>query len=618
MIYLNNPFIMAPLKLGYASDGTVNPRHLEFYERRSRYLGAVTPEPLYLDPGLREISTQLGIDDDNKIPGLSSLVSLLHENGVRAIAHLNHPGRMANPAIPGNYFWSSSETACENGGATPESMDREMMDHVVGLFREAARRAEDAGFDFIELQFGHGYLLSQFLSPAVNDRNDEYNGNLENRSRFPLEVLNTVRQATPLPIMARISGDEMMPRGFHLEEMIRFSRMLEKNGAAAIHVSTGSTCSTPPWFFQHMFVPKGKTWEQAGQIKNEVNIPVIFVGQINDRNDISWLQKIYGAEYMAVGRALVADPDFVGKVRGKVKGTIRPCGACSEGCLGNVRKGKGLSCVVNPRVNHQLPEPVKTTKQEHIAIIGGGLAGMQAAIVLNERGYRVTLFEKNRLGGQFNLAWLPPGKDNLKKIVDYFTKEIRRLKIPVEYREATEEDIRQGAYDQVCMATGAVPVIPPVKGLKKYYWTEFLNDKQLPENETVLIVGGGLIALEVASKLIDGNNQVIIIEMLGEVGRGMEIMEKKYTLARLTSKGTQIYTNHRVVEIMDDRVFIESNKHLKTTIEGIDKIIVAAGMKSYVPFQIHDGIPVHTIGDARTVSKAEDALYSACEWALNL
>jgi 2,4-dienoyl-CoA reductase (NADPH2) len=320
MIKLKNKFIIAPLKLGYArGDGFVNEKHLLFYKRRSKYLGAVILEPLYLDSGLREIPTQLGIDNNDKIPGLSELVNLLHKNDTKAIAHLNHPGRMANPNIPGNYFVSSTDKPCENGGAKPEMMNREMMDLVINNFVEAAQRAVHCGFDMIELQFGHGYLLAQFLSSAVNERSDDYNGDLHNRAKFPLEVLNAVKKAVGIPVIARISGDEMMPEGFHIDEMIQFSLLLEKNGTDVIHVSAGSTCSTPPWFFQHMFVQKGKTWEFAAKIKAEVKVPVVFVGQINTKEDILSLEDKYQAEYIAIGRALVAAPDFTGKFLGKEK-----------------------------------------------------------------------------------------------------------------------------------------------------------------------------------------------------------------------------------------------------------------------------------------------------------
>ncbi len=619
MFKIKNELIMAPVKLGY-SDGTgvVTQRHIDFYERRSRNIGAVALEPLYMDAGLRELPTQLGIDNINKIEGLAKLIKTIHNNGAKVIAHLNHPGRMANPKIPGNYHWSSTDKACENGGATPEKMDRRMMDKVVNLHVEAAKRAELAGFDIIELQMGHGYLLAQFLSPAVNDRDDKYGGSFENRMRFPMEVFLAVKNSVKIPVIVRMSADEMIPNGLHTDETILFAKELEKAGVEALHILAGTACSTPPWFFQHMFVPKGKIWELAGKIKENVNVPVIFVGQINSEKDISFIKSKYNADYIAVGRAMVADPDFAGKYLGEVEGAIRPCLACSEGCLGGVKAGKGLGCVVNPLVNTGLSEAEKTDTPKKYAVIGGGLAGMETAVTLKKRGHNVDIYEKDSLGGQFNLAFLPPNKGSLKAIVDFYTEEIKQNNIQVFHETANEETVKNKGYDGIIMATGATPAVPPIKGLKEYYWTEFLHDDQLPAGKKVVVIGGGLIGLEVASKLIDNDNKVIIVEMLEEIARGMEMIEKAMTVKKLKSKGAEIYVKHTVTEIDGNRVIIKNEEDEKT-IDGVDKIVVATGMRPYVPFEKNDELPeIHVVGDASKVGKAQEAIHDAFELASKL
>ncbi len=618
MLELRNEFIMALVKLGYSDGkGNVTQRHIDFYKERSKHVGAVTLEPLYMDAGLRELPTQLGIDHDDKIEQLKKITDVIHGNGAKVIAHLNHPGRMANPMIPGNYHWSSTDKACENGGKTPLKMDRSMMDKVIALHVEAAQRAEKAGFDIIELQYGHGYLMAQFMSPAVNDRDDEYGGSFENRIKFPLEVLHAVIKAVNIPVIVRLSSDELIPNGFHVEDMVKFAGYLEKEGVQAIHAVAGTACNTPPWFFQHMFVPKGKIWEFAGKLKEKVSLPVIFVGRINSEKDIQTVKEKYHADYIALGRALVADPDFVGKYLNNVDGLIRPCLACAEGCLGGVKAGKGLGCVVNPRVNTGLPavEPAKESKK--YAVVGGGLAGMEAAVTLSERGHQVDLYEKDALGGQFNLAWLPPQKGSLKEIIDYFIDELDRHKVSVIKKEVSADDLLKEKYDGVIMATGAVPAVPPIKGLKEFYWTEFLKDDQLPDGEKVLVIGGGLIGLEVASKLVEKNNQVIIVEMLDEMARGMEMIEKVMTLKKLKEKKALMMTNTKVTEVDGDKVTVETPDGVKT-IDGVDKIVVAAGMKSYVPFDLQGKIPVYTVGDAKKVGKAQEAIHDAYELALQL
>ena len=618
MLNLRNEFIMAPVKLGYSDGkGNVTQRHLDFYYERSKHVGAVVLEPLYMEAGLRELPTQLGIDNDDKTEQLKKITDLIHGNGAKVIAHLNHPGRMANPMIPGNYHWSSTDKACENGGKAPLRMDNEMMKKVVDMHVKAAQRAEKAGFDIIELQYGHGYLMAQFISPAVNDRDDEYGGSFENRIKFPLEVLRAVIDAVNIPVIVRLSSDEIIPNGFHVEDMVKFAVYLEKEGVKAIHAVAGTACSTPPWFFQHMFVPKGKIWQLAGKLKEKVNLPVIFVGRINSAQDIKTVKEKYHADYVALGRALVADADFVGKYLGKKKGMIRPCLACAEGCLGGVKAGKGLGCVVNPRVNTGLPPVKPAEKSMKYAVVGGGLAGMQAAVTLREKGHKVDIYEKNQLGGQFNLAWLPPNKDSLKEIVDYFVENLAVHKVKVIKKEASAEDILKENYDGVIIATGAVPAVPHIKGLKEFYWTEFLHDDQLPDGEKVLVIGGGLIGLEVASKLVEKDNNVIIVEMLEELARGMEMIEKALTLKRLQAKNTIMLTKTKVTEVDGDKVTVETPDGVKT-IEGVDKIVVAAGMKSYIPFDLEGKLPEYIVGDAKKVGKAQEAISEAYELALKL
>ena len=616
---LKNPFIMAPVKLGYSdTSGEVKEKHIEFYSLRSKEIGAVIPEPLYLDKGLREIPTQLGIDNDDKIPGLKKLTDAIHKKGAQVIAHLNHPGRMANPKIPGNFFMSSTDKPCENGGAAPKAITEQDMDEIKNLFKSAVIRAKKAGFDIIELQLGHGYLAAQFLSPAVNDRTDMYGGSLENRMRFPLEIFDAVKQASDLPVIIRMSADELIPNGIKPDEAVIFAKALEQRGAEAIHIVAGTVCSTPPWFFQHMFIPKGKTWDLAAAIKKEVNIPVIFVGRVNSKQDADKLINEYKADYVALGRALVADPGFISKYLGKIDENIRPCLACSEGCLGGVKSGKGLGCVINPLAGKEYKKVEPAKEKKKYCVVGGGLAGMEAAITLKKRGHNVVIFEKDNLGGQFNLAWLPPAKGSLKEIIDFYIAELKRMGIDVINKEASKDDLLNSGFSGVILATGAEPVSPPIKGLSDYVWAEILYDKNMPKGEKVVVVGGGLIGIEIASKLVDNNNDVTIVEMLDEIARGMEMIERALTLKKLKSKNVKIYTGTKVEEIDGKNVYVKGEKD--SVLEGIDKIVIATGMKSYHPLEeeLKGKIPVYIIGDAKEVGKAQEAIFDGFTNALEL
>lgn len=619
MTELQSPFIFAPIKLGYSDqNGYVNERHVAFYKARSHYLGAVTIEPLYMDKGLREIPTQLGIDNDDKINGLQNLVETIHKSGAKAIAHLNHPGRMANPKIPGNYFVSATDKPCENGGAVPKRMNSEDMDEAINLFVTAAKRAQEANFDIIELQFGHGYLLAQYISPFVNDRTDEFGGTFENRIKFPLEVLQAVKNSVDLPIIARISGDEMLPNGIKLPEMISFAQILEKYGVEAVHVSAGSVCSTPPWFFQHMFIPKGKTWEMAKEIKQNINIPVIFVGRIDMFEDIDKVKNEYSADYIAVGRALVADPDFVGKYLGKEEGAVKPCLACAEGCLGGVKSGQGLQCLVNPEVGIET-ETLEIAKQpKKYAVIGGGLAGMQAAITLKKRGHEVDLYERDKLGGQFNLAPLTPNKKSMARLVPYFVEELKNNDVNIIYKEATKSDI-DSQYDGAILATGSKPSVPNIPGLDKFYWADILLEENLPENKKVLIIGGGLIGVDIATALIPKNNKVIIVKRTTDFGEDMEMIAKTLSLKLMNEKGTVFSDYTHIKKIEGKTVFAERNGE-NIQFEDVDMIVVSTGMESYNPLEkdLENRMPVYVIGDAKQIGDAQDAIKDAYETAKNL
>ncbi|MBN2747791.1 MAG: FAD-dependent oxidoreductase [Bacteroidales bacterium] len=615
MLGLRNDFIMAPIKTGY-SDGTgrVTEKHLRFYAERAKYVGAITPEPFYLHRSLRELPTQMGIDSVEQISGLQQLTSTIQQAGAKAIAHLNHPGRMANPMIPGNVFLSSSDQACEAGGATPRLMNQAEISEAIDLFRQAAIRAADSGFDIIELQFGHGYLISQFISAKINTRTDEYGGVFANRIRFGLEVLDAVKNAVSIPLIVRLSGDEMIPDGIHTDEMIELGKILKTKGVEALHVSAGTACNTPPWYFQHMFVPKGKTWEFGHRIQKEVGLPVIFVGQINTHADINFLKQNYDAKIFAIGRALVADPDFVGKLIQEVEGNYRPCLACAEGCLGGVKSGKGLQCLVNPTVGKNIGDLQPAPDSKDIAIVGGGLAGMEAALTLKKRGHKVTLFEKESLGGQFNLAWLPPHKENLKKLIDYYKHEMIDNQIDINYVQANEQILER--YSTVVLATGAIPKIPPIPGLDKYYWAEVLQDENLPENSTAAVIGGGLIGTEIASKLLSRGNEVYLVEILEDIARGMEMIEQKLTLNSFKNERMHIYTKTRVTQIDGEYIQIEGEDFVKAI--KAKHIIIATGMQSYRPIESLNNKEVYYVGDASKVGKAQDAIAMAYELAIQI
>lgn len=611
---LRNNFFMSAVKTGYGdAEGNISERHLAFWDKRSKHVAAVIFEPFFIDKKVRELPTQIGIDSDDKIIGHKKLVETVNRNGAKAVAHINHPGRMANPKLPGNIYVSASDIECPNGGPKPKALSIHEIKLVQQQFVDAAIRAEKSGYDFIELQFGLGYLIAQFISPNSNRRTDKYGGSFENRLRFGLEILRSIKSATKLPIIVRISGDEKYEGGLEITDAIQITKVIENENVAAIHVTSGDACMSAPWYYQHHFIPKGKTWELSKKIKENISLPVITVGQVNEREDIEKIISENAADYIAIGRALIADPDFVGKYLHLVEGRIRPCSSCLTGCLGRIKIGKGLQCEINPLVGRELEEIIPSEVIKNYAVVGGGFAGIQTALALRQRGHSVTLFEKEKLGGQFNLAPLPSQKQSLQKQIDYFVDEINNNQIDVVYKEANSNDLIN-KFDGVIVATGSKPFIPPIPGLKEYSWAEILYEFNLPKNKNVVVIGGGLIGVEIANTLVDHGNKVTIIEMLDEIARDMEMVTKKLNLMKLKKANVTVYTNSKVTKIDGEAIyFIQTNgteKEIK--LNNIDIYVVTAGMRPNKELieKLEGKIPYYIAGDADNIGDAVSAIQS--------
>ncbi len=611
-VELKNNILMAPVKTGYnTGNGEITERHIAFWSKRANNVAAIIFEPFYLDRHVRELPTQIGIEKDDQIEDHKKLVSAIKNKGAKAIAHLNHPGRMANPKIPDNVFYSASDVQCPNHPKQPKALCLEGIKEIQQKYINAAVRAEKAGYDIIEIQFGLGYLIAQFLSPESNKRNDIYGGGFENRILFGLEILKEIKEKTSLPVIARISGDEMHPLGMNIDDAIRLAKRLDKEGVDAIHVTAGSACLTPPWYYQHHFIPKGKNWQMASKIKNEVNVPVITVGQINEFNDIDKIKKENLADFVALGRALIADPEFAGKYLRNEDESYRPCSACLTGCLGRIKIGKGLQCEINPTVGKELEQLAPTDKTKNIAVVGGGLAGMEAAFTLSKRGHKVTLFEKNKLGGQFNYAPMPSQKESLQKQIDYYIKELKNTNIIK--KEVTAEDILNN-FDEAIIASGSEPFIPHIDGLKDFYWAEILEKDNIPQNKNILIIGGGLIGVEIANTLTDYNNKVTIVELLEDIARDMEMITRKLNLMKLQKNNVNIFTKTKVIRIEGTTVFAEKVETKEEILfENIDIIVLATGMKSKnnLGNKLKENMPVRFVGDADNIGDAVTAIQSA-------
>jgi len=616
---------MAPVKTGYGTlDGEVTYLHQAYYRRRAEgEVGGIIVEPLYVDIAGKEHPRQLGISSFNHIRGLAQLVDTIHKNGVIAIAHLNHAGRVANPEVSGMMPEAPSEIACFNSGLSPVAMSAERIKRLVLAYAGAAKRAAEAGFDLIEIQFGHGYLISQFLSPVINLRRDEYGGSRENRQRFATEVLTAIRREIGEypPLIARISASEQIDGGADISDAVNLADFLQRRGITAIHVASGSVCDSPAWYYQHMRLPPDKNLDWAGLIKMKVDIPVIVAGRMGRPEDIRRALGRKIVDAVALGRPLIADPDLPRKMRQNRDEDIIQCGACLQGCLARVKSGDGLGCIINPEVGHESEQFKKPRQPKKVVVVGGGPAGIQAALTAAQRGHEVVLFDRNQLGGQFNLSYIPPGKMMMRRPLDSLIHKITNSTVKLHLSKKAElQDILSEKPDIVIIATGAVPIDPSIPGLTNFLSAEDVLTERKSVGKKVLIVGGGMVGLECAEFLAARNHRVTIVELLDDVARDMMQLTKTMTMTALMQAGVDIKTGTRISRFAGGRAFAQ-NGGREIPLGNYDSVVVAVGMRSLNelgPLLNEMNIEVKVIGDARQPRQIHDAVRDGFEAAVGI
>jgi len=624
---IRNRLLMAPVKTAFGDkEGKVTDKLVHYYRRRAAGgVGAIIVEPLFVDPAGKEHPKQLGAATETQVEGLSRLVEAIHGEGAKAIAHLNHAGRAANPKATGRQPEAPSAVPCGTTGATPAAMSEERIQEVVAAYGAAARRALEAGFDAVEVQCGLGYLVAQFYSPRTNMRTDAYGGTEEKRSRFLREVLDAVRTATGgrIPVLARMSWEEKVDGGLDLAGAARMARELVSAGVAALHVVSGSACDSPPWYYQHMSLPEGVNARQAQEIKKEVQVPVIAAGRLGDPERIREVLTGGVVDLVALGRPLVADPDLPRKMESNQDDLVVRCGGCLQGCLLGVKSGAGVGCIVNPELGHEGEAVTPASTRRRIVVVGGGPAGLTAARVAAERGHDVVVLERSSevLGGQFAMSYLAPGKQAMQHTVDSLVRLARRSGADIRMGvEAGEETVLALNPDAVVVATGAEPVQLPVPGLEEALTgAEILRGAVTP-GPKVLVVGGGMVGVEVAEFLGERGHEVDVVEMLGEVARDMEPVTRALTMKRLAALPVRFHTDCRIQAVRSG-VAVLATPDGEKELGPFDTVVVAVGTRPHDPLSSRleaRGIEVHVVGDARELGQVQGAVASGWEVARKL
>jgi len=515
---LKNRIVMAAMTTNYGTeDGYVSERLIDYHKERARGgTGLSIVEATCVDfPQGKFTLRQLSIDNDKYIPGLEKLTQAIHEEGGKAAIQIHHCGRTTKFHIAGAQPVAPSPIP-RIGFDTPRALTVPEIESIVARYAEAARRAQIAGFDGVEIHACHDHLPAQFLSPFSNKRQDIYGGSLENRARFLLDMIKAIRKLVGenYPVWCRINGETRINGGISLDEPKEVARMTQDAGIDAIDVSTYPTTNKPPFYPLGFFLPL------AERIKKAVNVPVIIVGRMNPQIGEEALRE-GKVDFISFGKALIADPEYSNKIaEGRLEDII-PCLGCIN-CMDSVLYRQEQSwCMVNARMGKEREYCIKRTeKPKKIMVIGGGPAGMETARVAALRGHQVEIYEKSQsLGGQTRLASAAPYKGAVKEFRDYLERQIKRLGVKVTLnKEIKAEDVEDAKPDVAVVATGINSFIPDILGINKtntLLAEEALSGKS-EIGEKVIVIGGGLVGCETAHYLAEKGKRVTIIEVMDQ------------------------------------------------------------------------------------------------------
>lgn len=637
-LQVKNRFVLPAVSTNFAhEDGQVSQRMIDYYSARARGgFGMIVVEASAVHPSGKALENEVGVWDDCFIPGLSKLASAIRQNGARAILQLHHAGRQTTSEINGGYpVVAPSAVPCPVRQQMPIALTTEEAGELARSYGLAARRAQLAGFDGVEINASHGYIIAQFMSLYANKRTDRYGGSFENRMRFPTEIIQSIRQQTgaSFPVIFRMSGDEAVTAGRGKWETPAVAAKMQEAGADAISVSGGVYASV-----EHMSgpgrMPPAHNVEAAALVKGSVTVPVITAGRINSPSLAESILAAGKADFVAFGRSGLADPELPNKALTGREEEILPCVGCLQGCIGYLlEEHRTVSCLVNPFAGEEgtmYIHPAVCKKQ--VCIAGGGPAGLYAAWILAKRGHQVTLFEKDaQLGGQLRLGAVPNGKSELLCGLRHFALQCEKYGVDIRLGTPfTQEALQKERPDVVILATGGQALRPKIPGLDLPFVVEankVLAGEAFPSGK-VLVLGGGMVGCETAEYLADYGVQVTIMEMRSQVAADSPALSRAMLLADLKKKSVDILTDAKACEIYPGGIRYEKAIHQRgaqgvaqRTLEELDAVVLALGCTPYNPLEemcIGKTSELYVIGDARKPGKAIDHIYQAAKLALTI
>jgi 2,4-dienoyl-CoA reductase-like NADH-dependent reductase (Old Yellow Enzyme family)/NADPH-dependent 2,4-dienoyl-CoA reductase/sulfur reductase-like enzyme len=605
---LVNRFVFPPIKLACGNPaGTVTERQLQFYHQIAQKGPAmVILEPVSVTVEGKEHPKQLCIHFPESAKELKKIVRVVQQEGRLACLHLNHAGAAANPKVTGVKPKAPSTITCPASGQESEPLSEEEIKTIIAGYKSAGQKAVAAGFDLIEIQAGHGYLLSQFLNGKINKRNDRYG---QNRLLFAKEVISSVREGAPnVPCIVRISGNEMSPEfGIAQEDLLPFLKLAEEMGISALHVGMGNACFSPPWYFHHGSLPEGPQTEALSWLRGQTSPPIIVAGRMGRKERVEEILGKRLADLVALGRPLIADPELIEKWQKGKDEKIMPCGYCLQGCLHRVRSGEPLGCNLNPEIG--LPPLALTPQPMKVLVAGGGPAGMSAAVHMAKRGHRVTLAEKtDRLGGQFVLAWQAPGKGAMKEGLASLERAAKEEVASVILNRAVDAAlVKEIQPDLLIWATGALQNIPEIRGLSNQYTItalDFFAGEKGIRGPRVLVIGAGRTGLEVAGKLEKEGYEVVATKRTDPIGSMMEMITKNLALMRVGKMAKVTLMPHTAVKAFSSGAVDVEQDGIRKSLEPFQTVILASGMVSAPAPDEEIGknvSKIEIIGDARNI-----------------
>ena len=611
---LKNRAIMAPMSAALGNpDGTVSDPLIAYLTARANGgVGMIITEYCFVTEDGRSSDHQISITDDDKIPGLKKLVDAVHAHGAKICLQLQHGGRRSMVRV-----MAPSAIMKQTDRVTPYEMTTQDVNDLIHAFIAAAVRAKKAGFDMVEVHCSHGYLLNDFVSPSANRRTDEFGGGITGRAKVPVMIIEGIKKVCgeDYPVSVRLNGDDMVSDGNLGRDSAALAMLMEEAGADLLDVSGGM--NGVGYGIAPAAVKTGYNTDPAEEIRRVVSIPVAVAGRINEPEYAESLLRKGDVEFITLGRALFADPEFVNKAAQGKEEEICPCVGCLQRCYGSYgHGGQFRGCMVNPfsmRETVLKIKPAETKKK--VVVVGAGIAGMEAAWTAAARGHAVELFEQGTYpGGQFRIAAIPPHKQMLARACVYYSNMCKKYGVHMHYNTKADRELIESCNpDVVVVATGGNPLVPGIPGLRESGYIanrEILLGRIAPGNKS-LILGGGLQGAETADFMAEHGYEVTVVEMRNGIAVDDHPATQKLLLERLASNHVGLITSATVKTVYPDGVDYEKDGEI-IGLRGFDSIILAFGTRpEHTLAEELEGMDaeVVTVGDAAKAGNAVEAIY---------